>query len=375
MDPMAVEVVRDVDYEFLTSTTRPASAGVGPQIGIVDLFSGCGGLTLGALEGARRAGRDAELILAVDSWPDALQVLADSLGAHEATLNFDLGRLLDLTDSGPLETLLSAVDKRPVRLLVAGPPCQGHSALNNHSRHDDERNDLYLVVARVALALRPDAIVIENVRGVSRDRRSAMRRCVSELAEHYHVAEQSLQLSDFGAPQSRIRHVVVATADGRFDFERIERRSARDVRWAIGDLAEMARREMFDAPSVPTATNRARMEWLVKHPDQFDLPNSMRPACHQSDHSYKSMYGQLRWDWPAQTITSGFGSMGQGRFVHPGAARTLTPHEAARLQSLPDYMDFSSVRHRTALATMIGNAAPPVLTVELVQALISQDLL
>ena len=92
---------------------------------------------------------------------------------------------------------------------------------------------------------------------------------------------------------------------------------------------------------------------------EYDLPNARRPKCHQDDHSYKSMYGRLNWDLPAQTITSGYGSIGQGRYMHPSQARALTPHEAARLQGFPDYFDFTSVASRTALATMIGNAVPP----------------
>jgi DNA (cytosine-5)-methyltransferase 1 len=76
------------------------------------------------------------------------------------------------------------------------------------------------------------------------------------------------------------------------------------------------------------------------------------------------MYGRLRWDEPAQTITTGFGSMGQGRYVHPRAARTLTPHEAARIQSIPDFVDFGDGR-RTEWAEMIGNAVPPLLAREI----------
>jgi DNA (cytosine-5)-methyltransferase 1 len=73
------------------------------------------------------------------------------------------------------------------------------------------------------------------------------------------------------------------------------------------------------------------------------------------------MYGRLRWNLPAQTITSGYGSMGQGRYVHPGKRRTITPHEAARLQTIPDWFRFDSASTRTALARMIGNAVPPLL--------------
>jgi DNA (cytosine-5)-methyltransferase 1 len=69
------------------------------------------------------------------------------------------------------------------------------------------------------------------------------------------------------------------------------------------------------------------------------------------------MYGRLDWKAPAQTITSGYGSMGQGRYVHPDAERTLTPHEAARIQFFPDWFDFGD-RDRTAWATLIGNAVP-----------------
>ena len=74
-------------------------------------------------------------------------------------------------------------------------------------------------------------------------------------------------------------------------------------------------------------------------------------------------------------MTSGFGSMGQGRYVHPSRPRTLSPHEAARLQFLPDFMRFDAVTKRGALATMIGNAAPPALTIALVRALVEQKLL
>lgn len=73
------------------------------------------------------------------------------------------------------------------------------------------------------------------------------------------------------------------------------------------------------------------------------------------------MYGRLRYDAPAQTITGGFVSPGQGRFVHPSQERTLTPHEAARLQFFPDFFDFSAAQTRTGLAQMIGNAVPMTL--------------
>ena len=77
------------------------------------------------------------------------------------------------------------------------------------------------------------------------------------------------------------------------------------------------------------------------------------------------MYGRLRWNEPAQTITSGYGSMGQGRYVHPGRRCMLPPHEAARLQTIPDWFDFQHATTRGALARMIGNAVPPLLGIDI----------
>jgi DNA (cytosine-5)-methyltransferase 1 len=360
------------DSAFLRQKRAPAVP-VGPDLEIVDLFSGCGGLTIGAIEGAERAGRKAGLALAVDNDSAPLQVLTDSLGVPARCVErADLSDVLgSVGSSSPVRErkLFAGIGKGP--LLLAGPPCQGHSALNNHTRHDDPRNDLYLAVGRVARILQPSAVIIENVRGVGSDRRASVSRCISVLEEmDYDVVAKKVDLATIGVPQRRIRHVLVATKGGEFDWA-LPVTKVRDVRWAIGDLASTSGTGTFDSASNPNDKNRERMKWLLTN-DKFDLPNDLRPICHQSDHSYRSMYGRLRWDRPAQTITSGFGSMGQGRFVHPGRARTLTPHEAARLQFLPDFMNFKSVKHRSALAQMIGNVAPPLLTAVLVEMLIKQ---
>ena len=260
-------------------------------------------------------------------------------------------------------------------LLVSGPPCQGHSALNNHTRHDDDRNDLYLAVARAAALLSPKAILIENVRGVESDRRGVVAQCATALrALGYHVTAGGVDLHKIGVPQTRIRHVLVATQSAKFEWD-LPAVSGRTVAWAISDLLGSENGSLVDSASHPNEVNRRRIEWLFKE-DQYNLPSHLRPDCHRlTNHSYVSMYGRLRWDKPAQTITSGYGSMGQGRFVHPKRPRTLTPHEAARLQFLPDYLRLSEIPHRSALAKMIGNAAPPALTIAVVQALLAQDLL
>ena len=96
--------------------------------------------------------------------------------------------------------------------------------------------------------------------------------------------------------------------------------------------------------------------------DAYDMPNDKRPLSHRDGHSYPSVYWRLRWDEPAGTITTGFLTPGRGRFIHPALPRTLTPHEAARLQGFPDSFDFrlkdGDRPKKTWLATIIGGAVP-----------------
>lgn len=376
LDEAGASAARDhVDSLFLRRTDPPTLE-LGAEFEIVDLFAGCGGLTLGAIEGASRAGRRAGLALAVDSDPVPLGVLQRTLRAADrcfavADLTHNL-TVVGGTSTASEHDLFGGIAEGS--LLLAGPPCQGHSALNNHTRHDDPRNDLYLAVGRVARILKPVAVVVENVRGVGSDRRAALARCTSVLEElGYCVSARRVDLSRVGVPQRRVRHLLVATRDRPFQWE-LPEVAERGLRWAIGDLVEREGTTPFDTPATPTPVNLERMRWLIEK-DEFDLPNNRRPPCHQSDHSYRSMYGRLSWDAPAQTITSGFGSMGQGRYVHPSRPRTLTPHEAARLQFLPDYVAFDGVEHRTKLAEMIGNAVPPLLAAVLVDALSAQGLI
>ena len=87
------------------------------------------------------------------------------------------------------------------------------------------------------------------------------------------------------------------------------------------------------------------------------------------------MYGRMHWDRPAQTLTSGFGSMGQGRYVHPTRPRLITPHEGARIQGFPDFFDFGGIESVTALREMIANAVPPQLSATFVAEFLRRKLI
>lgn len=91
-------------------------------------------------------------------------------------------------------------------LLIAGPPCQGHSNLNNHTRRNDPRNDLFVATAAIAVGLGTKAVVIENVPGVIRSHGDVVelaRRLL--LAEGYAVADRMLRMNGLGGWQTRAR--------------------------------------------------------------------------------------------------------------------------------------------------------------------------
>ncbi|MFE6735983.1 DNA cytosine methyltransferase [Microbacterium sp. NPDC057650] len=355
----------------LRARRRPAFDKGSGVTRIVDLFAGCGGISLGLAQASHAAGSALQIALAVDFEPLATAVYEQNFPFAERIETAPVEAFFD----GELGAAATFVEQRTaasvadVDVLVGGPPCQGHSNLNNHTRRVDEKNALYLRMVRAAEILRPHVLVIENVPAVLRDRHNGVG-VVEKAVEHlarigYQAEHRVVALARLGVAQTRQRHVLLATDRGEPDpallFDAIEAPdTSHDLRWAIGDLAGATSDSMIDREPQATAMNKERMQFLLDN-DIYDLPNALRPTCQQGVHSYRSMYGRLRWTEPAQTITSGFGSIGQGRYMHPDRARALTAHEAARIQGFPDYFDFSACPTRSALATMIGNAVPPQL--------------
>ncbi len=371
------------DREFLRRQSRPHyESGAGP-LRVADLFCGCGGLTLGLAEAADRLGYATEVRLAVDEDAEVIETFKENFGKHltetsirqtkiEALLEGDLGTPSTLTE------MELAEETGEIHVLFGGPPCQGHSNLNNHTRRDDPRNALYARMARAAEVLHPAVVLVENVPPVKNDRGGVVDVTKQALeAAGYDCDDTVVNSLGFGVPQRRRRHILLAVSKGRFDPKTLLEKLAspcsahgsRTVRWAIEGLEDLADTRPFDAPSKPSPKNQERIDWLFAE-DRYDLPNDRRPECHHSEHSYLSMYGRLHWDEPAQTVTTGFGSMGQGRYVHSTRPRTITPHEAARLQTFPDFFDFGADRTRSAWARMIGNAVPPLLNLVIGMAII-----
>ena len=364
------------DRAFLCTTSRPRIGARQREVRVVDLFSGCGAMSLGIWEASRAIGARMVPVMALDFNDKALRVYEDNFPnvwaiskPVESILDGALG-----APASPAERDLVA-RLRHVDVLIGGPPCQGHSNLNNHTRREDPKNKLYDRMARFAELVEPTHVIIENVSAVLHDKGRVVDRTIAHLKKlKYSIDSKVVEAVAIGVPQRRRRHFVVASREIQPDIDATIdafTRGERSVFWAIGDLACVSRDDLFDQTGTPSSVNRGRIKYLFDN-KLYELPDEERPDCHRlEEHSYKSVYGRLRPNKPAQTITSGFLSMGQGRYVHPTKRRTITPHEAARLQFIPDFFDFGSVSKRTALAEMIGNAVPSklayVLGVELLR--------
>ena len=348
-------------------------------LNVVDLFGGCGGLSTGVREAARAAGLEATVVAAVDLDDEGLQVYARNL-APRNVLHADVSKLVTYQVNGSgreaafsyppellderLKALVGQVD-----LLVGGPPCEGHSNLNNHTRRDDPRNLLYVDAVAIAVALKPKAIIIENVPDVVNDHKGVVQTGIGLLQKAgYTLDGDVLSAHSFGLPQTRKRFFLVGMKEHAPVLGEVEAaiggRDSTDLAWAIKDLADSAKNDPLTVEIDTSAETKRRIDWLFDN-KKYELADHMRPDSHKDGHTYGSVYGRLRWDAPSGTITTGFLTMGRGRFVHPSRRRTLTPREAARIQGFPDSFDFrfpgDVVPSKKAITKWIGDAVPPIL--------------
>jgi DNA (cytosine-5)-methyltransferase 1 len=351
---------------------------------VIDLFCGCGGMSLGIWEGLRNKGFSMDIKLALDNNKPALAVYQHNFEIDDKSIfNHDINELVSWQIGNKLnakEILLK--DKYfDLDILVAGPPCQGHSNLNNYTRRNDPRNDLYLNVIRFIEIVKPKIVIIENVSTIIHDKKNIVEKSQHFLnLLNYHVESQIINVAEFGLAQTRKRHIQIAVLNDYFYFSSLlPFKYLRTIPLSdyIHDLVNehQSKKGIFFTPSVTKQKNQERIDYLFEH-NLYNLPDFVRPTCHKNkNHSYKSCYGRLHWDKPAQTITSGFGSMGQGRYIHPFQKRVLTPHEAARIQGFPDFFDFSMVTLRRDLHSMIANAVPPKITAMIINSLLDNKIL
>lgn len=333
---------------------------------VVDLYCGAGGLSVGL----RQAGL--KPVFAADSWGRAVQTYRKNLGDHAVCS--DVGSL-----TADAVRRAAGLSDGEVGLVCGGPPCQGFS-VQRRGPVADARNDQVLNFVELALAIRPRAVLMENVPGLlGRRGKPYFEPAVARLeAAGYSVAAQVLEAADYGVPSHRRRAIVIALRDAeRWSWPEITHgQGARmTVRDALADLPEPTldhrpHPELANHVRVRISDlNRERISHVPEGGGRLDIPPALQLPCHRNagSHRHLDVFGRMRWDRPGPTITAVFDSFSRGRFAHPEQDRAITGREGARLQSFPDEFVFEGAKKE--VARQIGNAVPPRLARALGEAL------
>ena len=363
---------------FVSSLNSPTESLLTPEknLNYIDLFCGGGGLSFGVQSAAKFLGLKPKLCLAADIDEVALELVkrhfkpvygrnnsVEDLIQYEVDYTGNTNQFI----SQPviLDDQILGLKGR-IDLLVGGPPCQGHSNLNNKTRRFDPRNLLYMIMPAFALALNIPNIIIENVQTITKASENVVGLTKSLLHHHgYSIEEFKLLASDFGVAQSRTRHFMIASKNrnlGTHSFINQFKTSQISFKEACTNLPKLDDdMAIIQKISNLSRENVERINYLHDN-NVDDLPNFVRPDCHKNGHTYKSVYGRIKADLPMTTITTGFASPGRGRYTHPFERRPISIREAGRAQAFPDWywkptIDLSW--KASNYQKVIGDAVPP----------------
>lgn len=332
----------------------------------VDLYCGSGAVTA-ALKNAHY-----RVVAAVDNDPVACKTFRAN---HKSVNLYET----DIHAIDPNNILVNDLKGEELDLLVVCAPCQPFSS-QNKKRGDEKdiRSNLILEAVRFAEILKPKVIFFENVSGFAAPR---FRPLLDELGEGLRELGYTLGLPErvdaahFGVPQRRIRCIMIATADDvetSLDVEALKqpRRTVRDTISSLPNLAS-GEEDRFDPLHKARDHNEIVVQRLMHIPadggSRFSLPDELELDCHKGFTGHPDVYGRMKWDDVAPTLTTGCTDVTRGRFAHPEASRAITLREAALLQTFPDGYKFEG--NSGQIARQIGNAVPYQMAKELVRGI------
>lgn len=346
--------------------TRASGRTPAPQrIVAVDLFCGAGGKTHGFL----RAG--IEISAGVDIDPTCRFPYEH----NNPPAKFIQKSVADLVP----EEVAGWYPAGCTRVLIGCTPCQPFSTYayrygttDEKNRSRDSRWGLLYAFGNLVDAMRPEVVTIENVPELALMRHRVYERFIENLSLlGYHVTSTIVKCADYGVPQTRERLVVLGSRLGHIELipPTHTKESYVTVRDAIGHLPPLTAGgpapddDPLHRACRLSSMNLRRIRATPEGGGWQDWPLHLRLACHKRDSgkTYPSVYGRMRWDDLAPTLTTQCFGLGNGRFGHPEQDRAISLREAALLQTFPATYQFVAPDQRITFKHVgkhIGNAVP-----------------
>lgn len=324
---------------------------VKPNVKVVDLFCGAGGLKSVGFQ----------IVAGVDLDPACRHPFEANCGGSFAEKSVS-----DVT----VEELDGWFQGADVRVLAGCAPCQPFSTYSQSRKSSDDRWTLLREFKRLATRVRPEIVTMENVPGL------AMQPIWMEFVRSlrragYKVSWSEVDCTDYGIPQSRRRLVLLASRLGKVTLVTPSASEPKTVSETISTLPKLEPGQASSTDPLHVAAslsplNSRRIRASKPGGTWRDWPVDLRADCHVRDSgkTYPSVYGRMEWGKPAPTMTTQCYGFGNGRFGHPEHDRAISLREAALLQSFPAEYQFLDAKEKVSfskLGTLIGNAVPPKL--------------
>lgn len=346
---------------------------------VIDLFAGCGGISIGFIKAGYVVKKAVEFDVNI----------ANTYKRNHPEVDVIVNDIRNIDQSGVFKAGEADV-------IIGGPPCQGFSMAGARIRTgfiNDPRNYLFKHYFNVVKTVKPKAFVMENVKGIMTMQDGKIFKEILRIfsdekiieGKPYKINYRVVKAAEFGVPQKRERMIIIGTQLSDFDFEEIWEQTKQDiireyphyfdavtVEAAIGNLGattvdgniknpipitEYQKYLSSDSENLSnhTKTNHSRL--AVERMSRVANGENFTALKETINSVHSGAYGRLCWDEQAPTITTRFDTPAGGRFIHPIEDRTLSPREAARIQSFPD--DFVFYGNKTSICKQIGNAVPP----------------
>lgn len=373
------------------------------QMRIVDLFSGAGGLTFGFYYNRENntfvRNENCNIIFA-NEYDHAA---AESFRINFPDINMINQDIKELTE----EQVRALIGEEEVDLIIGGPPCQSYSTIGR--RVYDDKAKLYNEYYRMLSIIRPRMFLFENVKGMlsMKDEKGNLvidniKNMFENINEElgYNIVYDTIDAVNYGVPQHRERVFIIGIRndlDIEWDFNQLEVEPEQlTLEEAISDLPHIASGENIheygeeqpenDYQRLMRGTNtELSAHFLAVYGDKIqtimdnviqgegkDYINSLvdqgiLEEQYRLASGYKNTYGRLYANQPCTTITNNMSTPSGLRCIHYEQNRALTPREGARIQSFPDWFQFTG--NKREIKTQIGNAVPPLLAMKFAEQL------